>query len=85
MDKCVNCNEDNKENWFICRSCGKRASEPKFTTNLYMGSEMGRRTDIEFTTTTMDNVINRDKKERAIKNEALINKKLKEFKSRGYA
>ena len=50
-----------------------------------MGSEMGRRTDIEFTTTTMDDVINRDKKERAIKNEALINKKLKEFKSRGYA
>ena len=85
MDKCVNCNKENKDNWFICRSCGERASEPKFTTNLYMGSEMGKRTDIEFTTTTMDDVIKRDKEERAMKNEAMINKKLKNFNGGRYA
>lgn len=50
-----------------------------------MGSEMGKRTDIEFTTTTMDDVIKRDKEERAAKNEAMINKKLKNFNGGRYA
>lgn len=84
MNKCIHCNKENRENWFMCRSCGNRASEPKFTTNLHMRTEMGKRTDIEFTTTTMDDVIKRDKEERAAKNDVLIQNKLKGFRGRGY-
>ena len=53
MNKCVHCNADN-EDWFYCRSCGKKASESKYTTNMYMMSEIGKRTDIEFSTTTIE-------------------------------
>ena len=52
--KCIHCNEPNPERWFICRNCGKQASKPKFTTNMYMMSEIGKRTDIEFRTTSID-------------------------------
>ena len=85
MEDCIHCEIPNPEGWFYCRDCGNRASESRFTTNLYMGSEMGKRTDIEFTTTTMDDVIKRDKEERAIRNEAMINKKLKNFNGGRYA
>ena len=54
MNKCIHCKKDNKDNWFTCRSCGKRASESKFTTNMWMTSDMGKRTDVEFSTQTMD-------------------------------
>ena len=47
MNKCIHCNEENKNNWFYCRSCGKKASESKFTTNMWMTSDMGKRTDVE--------------------------------------
>jgi hypothetical protein len=50
-----------------------------------MISPVGKRTDIEFSTTTMDEVIEKDKKELAMKNSALINDKLKQYKRRGYA
>ena len=54
MKNCINCKVSNPDEWFYCRKCGKRASESKFTTNLYMMSEIGKRTDIEFRTTTME-------------------------------
>ena len=47
MKKCIHCNKDNKEGWFYCKSCGKQASESKFTTNMWMTSDMGKRTDVE--------------------------------------
>jgi|TARA_R100000455_G_C6240746_1_gene99738 uncharacterized membrane protein YvbJ len=57
MKKCIHCNEDNKEGWFYCKSCGKKASESKFTTNLWMTSDLGKRTDVELSTQSMgDNI-----------------------------
>ena len=44
---CVHCESPNPEQWFYCRKCGRKASESKFTTNLYMMSNLGKRTDIE--------------------------------------
>ena len=52
--KCVKCEKPNPDKWFFCRHCGEKTSEPKFTTNLYMMSEMGKRTDIELRTTTIE-------------------------------
>jgi len=52
--KCIHCKTPNPEKWFTCRKCGKQASKPKFTTNMYMMSEIGKRTDIEFRTTSID-------------------------------
>ena len=54
MKKCINCKSPNPDQWFYCRECGKKSSDSKFTTNLYMMSEAGKRTDIEFSTTTID-------------------------------
>ena len=54
MNKCIHCKKDNKDNWFTCRSCGKRASESKFTTNMWMTSDMGKRTDVELSVQSMD-------------------------------
>ena len=50
---CIHCNSPNPELWFYCRNCGKKTSEPKYTTNLYMMSALGKRTDIELTPTTV--------------------------------
>ena len=44
---CIHCNSPNPEQWFYCRNCGK------YTTNLYMMSALGKRTDIELTPTTV--------------------------------
>ena len=57
MKKCIHCNKENKQNWFYCKSCGKRASQSKFTTNLWMTSEMGKRTDVELSVQSMDDNI----------------------------
>ena len=54
MKKCIHCKKDNKENWFTCRSCGKKASESKFTTNMWMTSQMGKRTDVEVSVQSID-------------------------------
>jgi uncharacterized membrane protein YvbJ len=54
MNKCIHCKKDNKENWFTCRSCGKKASESKFTTNMWMTSQMGKRTDVEVSVQSID-------------------------------
>ncbi len=61
--KCVNCNKPNPERWFYCRHCGSKSSDVKFTTNLYTMSDIGKRTDIEFSHTTIDQDIkDRNKK-----------------------
>ena len=52
--QCQYCHKENSEGWFYCRSCGERASATKFTTNLWMMSEIGKRTDIEFRTMTVE-------------------------------
>ena len=54
MKNCINCKSPNPDQWFYCRKCGKKSSDSKFTTNLYMMSESGKRTDIEFSTITID-------------------------------
>ena len=55
MDKkCIHCDHPNKEGWFYCRSCGKKAFKSPFTTNLYIISDMGKRTDVEFSEQSMD-------------------------------
>jgi hypothetical protein len=51
--QCQYCHKENSEGWFYCRSCGERASATKFTTNLWMMSETGKRTDVEFSPQTM--------------------------------
>ena len=58
MNKCIHCNADNSENWFYCRSCGKHASGDKYSQNMWMRTERGKRTDVEFSTQTMDESIN---------------------------
>jgi len=54
MKNCIHCEAPNPEEWFYCRECGKRSSDIKFTTNMYMMSEIGKRTDIEFSDTTVE-------------------------------
>ena len=51
---CQHCNEQNDENWFYCRKCGKRATERKWTVNSFMMSELGKRTDVELSETTVE-------------------------------
>jgi len=65
---CVKCKNPNPEQWFYCRDCGNRASEPTYTTNMYMGSEIGKRSDIEFSTMSMDDHIAQTAKEKTTKN-----------------
>ena len=59
MAKCQHCKEPNKENWFYCRECGKRASAPKFTTNSWMRTDRGVRSDIEFNSMDMNKSIDK--------------------------
>jgi len=66
MNKCIHCNKDNKENWFTCRSCGKKASKSKFTTNMWMASDMGKRTDVEISVQGMDQNIAEMNKRRGV-------------------
>ena len=54
---CKHCEAPNKEGWFYCRSCGKKASVRKFTSTMFMRSELGKRTDIEISTMSMDDSI----------------------------
>ncbi len=44
---CIHCESPNPKRWFYCKKCGKKTAESKFTTNLYMMSNLGKRTDIE--------------------------------------
>ena len=63
MKKCKNCNYPNPDGWFYCRECGGKTSESNFTTNLYMRSEIGKRTDIEFSTPTIEEDVKTMKKQ----------------------
>ena len=85
MKECIHCKAPNSEGWFYCRTCGNKASVPKFTTNLYMRSEIGKRTDIEFSTTTHDKEIDKTKKERIKNGQKFWNSKVKEFNKGRYA
>jgi hypothetical protein len=51
---CIHCETPNPEKWFYCKACGNKASEPLYTTNLFMMSEGGKRTDVEFSSKSMD-------------------------------
>ena len=62
--QCQYCHKENSEGWFYCRSCGERASATKFTTNLWMMSETGKRTDVEFSPQTMGESIKEMRKNR---------------------
>ena len=66
MNKCIHCKKDNKDNWFTCRSCGKRSSESKFTTNMWMASDMGKRTDVELSVQSMDQNISEMNRRRGV-------------------
>ena len=59
MAKCQHCKEPNRENWFYCRECGKKASAPKFTTNSWMRTDRGVRSDIEFNSMDMNKSIDK--------------------------
>jgi len=61
---CVKCKSPNPEQWFYCRKCGSKASEPAYTTNMFMQSEIGKRSDIEFSTMSMDDHIAKSAKSR---------------------
>ena len=64
---CIHCETPNPEKWFYCRACGNKASEALYTTNLFMMSEAGERTDMEFSSISMDEHISKvgkEKKER---------------------
>ena len=63
MKSCINCETPNPDGWFYCKKCGNKTSKPKFTTNLYMISEIGKRTDIEFSATTVEEDIKQRNKE----------------------
>jgi len=52
--QCQHCQSENPERWFYCRECGKRAHKSNYTTNMWMMSEFGKRTDVEFNVQTMD-------------------------------
>ena len=82
MNTCINCNKPNPDNWFHCKCCGERSSEPKFTTNLYMIGDAAKRSDFEISTTTMDKTIERAKKERAEEGQNFWRGKLKQYKKR---
>ena len=58
MSKCVHCSNPNPENWFYCRNCGKHSSGDKYSQNMWMRTERGKRTDVEFSTQTIDESIN---------------------------
>ena len=51
---CKHCEAPNTEGWFYCKTCGERASSRKFTNVMFMRSETGKRTDIEFRTTSLE-------------------------------
>jgi hypothetical protein len=53
-NECINCSNPNPEHWFYCKKCGKHASGEKYSNNMWIRTERGKRTDIEFRDITMD-------------------------------
>ena len=58
MSSCVHCKSNNSENWFYCRNCGKRASKNKYSENLWIRTERGKRTDVEFSNLSLVDSVN---------------------------
>jgi len=54
---CKQCGTSNDSTKFYCSDCLSKLHQSNWTTNLYMGTERGKRTDIEFRETTMDDSI----------------------------
>ena len=79
MKECIHCNYPNPEGWFYCKSCGKKVSESVFTTNMYMRTAIGKRTDIEFSSQSMDKSIDSSIKNRQKSNNNFWQKKNKDY------
>tara|TARA_R100000278_G_C5392850_1_gene136768 strand:+ start:38 stop:283 length:246 start_codon:yes stop_codon:yes gene_type:complete len=75
---CINCEAPNPDKWFYCKTCGCQSSEPKYTTNLYMMSEAGKRSDVEFSTISMDSHVEKLSKERKIKDNKMWKERIKQ-------
>ena len=75
---CVKCKSPNPEQWFYCRKCGSKASEPAYTTNMFMQSEIGKRSDIEFSEVSMDSHINKLNKDKRSKSQKFWNEKVRQ-------
>ena len=56
---CQYCGTPNPDNNFYCKDCGKRANPPLFTVNMWMRTDRGSRTDVEFNERTMGDSITR--------------------------
>jgi hypothetical protein len=61
MKECIHCDEPNPEGWFYCRSCGNKASDPLYTTQVIVrdsGWATAIRKDlVGFSTTTMEDSV----------------------------
>tara|TARA_R100001509_G_C4712975_1_gene164009 strand:+ start:294 stop:545 length:252 start_codon:yes stop_codon:yes gene_type:complete len=81
MAKCQHCSTPNPEGHFNCRSCGKRAHPPKWSTQFVMrDTPMARaiRTDqIEFGSKSMGDHIEQTKKKNAKLREKKMNSLIK--------
>ena len=64
MEKCIKCEAPNPEGWFYCRTCGEKTIMNEYSTNLWMRTERGARTDVEFSSVSMDSHIDGLVKER---------------------
>jgi len=69
---CQHCNEPNPEGYFNCRSCGKRASKPKFTQQFVVREDnpwaRAIRTDqVNFGTKDMNTHIKENQKKKGLK------------------
>jgi len=76
--KCIKCNAPNPKQWFYCKKCGSRASKPIYTTNMFMQSEIGKRSDIEFSEVSMDSHINKLNKDKRSKSQKFWNEKVRQ-------
>ena len=81
MKKCVHCKEPNSEGWFYCRSCGNKASEPMYTTQVVIrdgGWASAIRKDlVDFSTTTMEDSIKSTQNNIMKKNSKIWNERAK--------
>jgi hypothetical protein len=75
---CIHCENPNPERWFYCRSCGNKASEALYTTNLFMMSESGKRSDVEFSVKNMDEHIATVKKEKSERQNKIWKERIKQ-------
>ena len=64
---CIHCSDPNPDNWFYCRSCGKKASKSKYSTQFIMRDSPWataiRKDQVGFSTISMDESVKSMKKE----------------------